>query len=166
MLTYTALSFQPHSIESRFGMDYRLIRCLASLADCVVQRMRLQQYTGSWLGTLSDDRIARDKQDLDLRTRSIKLELDAWNLHTSSSDRESRTTIGSLALWHACHILIHRDIEQATWADETLLLNASAVIDLCVQSSDKIEYLNWVSQIELVFRSCRMTDLATFVSHS
>jgi hypothetical protein len=136
---------QSNPIESRFGMNRRLIRCLASLADCVVQRIRLQQQTGSWLGTLSDGRVIGERLDLDVRTKSIKSELEDWYIETSSADKETRTRIGSLALWHACQIVIHRDIEQAAWTDETLLSNASAVIDLCVQSSDKIEYLNWVS---------------------
>jgi hypothetical protein len=64
---------------------------------------------------------------------------------TSLVDKESRTRIGSMTLWHACRILVHHDIEQASPMDETVRADASAVIDLCMESGDKVECLNWVS---------------------
>jgi hypothetical protein len=66
-------------------------------------------------------------------------------METSLIDKESRTRIGSMTLWHACRILVHHDIEQASSTDEAVRADASAIIDLCMESGDKVECLNWVS---------------------
>jgi len=143
-------------------MDRRLIRYLATLADCVMQRIRLQQHTGSWLGLQSDVQVAGERRELEARTQSIELELETWHSQTFSIEKDSRTRIGSLAFWHACHILIHRDIKQGMWTDETLMSHASAVVDLCIRSSDKIEYLNWVSKTGSVIWFKCMTHHTAF----
>jgi hypothetical protein len=126
-------------------MDRHLVRCFATVADCIHHRIRLQECTGSWLGASAGSHPASERRDLELRTRSLKSELDEWYMETSLVDKESRTRIGSMTLWHACRILVHHDIEQASLTDETVRADASAVIDLCMESGDKVECLNWVS---------------------
>jgi hypothetical protein len=139
------LFLQAQTFEARFGMDRHLVRCFAMVADCIHQRIRLQERTGSWLGAPLGSHCASERRDLDLRTRSLTSELDDWYMGTSLVDKESRTRIGSMTLWHACRILVHHDIEQASPMDETVRADASAVIDLCMESGDKVECLNWVS---------------------
>lgn len=136
---------QTQTFEARFGMDRHLVRCFATVADCIHQRIRLQERTGSWLGASFGSHSASERRDLELRTRSVSSELSDWYMETSLVDKDSRTSIGSMTLWHACRILVHHDIEQASSTDQTVRADASAVIDLCMESGDKVECLNWVS---------------------
>jgi hypothetical protein len=49
-----------------------------------------------------------------------------------------------LVLWHACHILLRREIEQRSGMDEQVQSDARSIVGLCLEAGDKIEYLNWV----------------------
>ena len=123
-------------------MDGSLIRCMASIAECVSQQTRL---------TILDDGSPFDPQDvierelLQIRIGEVRAKLEAWYYDASTLTKEDRTRVGSLALWHACQILLRHRLSGETRTDDALHLHARAIIDLCVESGDKIEYLNWVS---------------------
>ena len=56
---------------------------------------------------------------------------------------DGRTQTGSLVYWNASNILVHRAL--CGVSDDAVDGSVRAILDLCVETGDKIEYMNWVS---------------------
>lgn len=60
---------------------------------------------------------------------------------------DTRTRIGSLAYWHLCMILLEKDLKGGRIDDPAVQSSARTILDLCVETGDKIEFMNWVRRL-------------------
>lgn len=58
---------------------------------------------------------------------------------------DDRTRIGTLGYWHACVILLLRELESRKRTDEEVQDSAQRILDLCDAAGEKIEFMMWVS---------------------
>ena len=73
------------------------------------------------------------------------LVLDEWKIEYPSLDLDLRTQLGSLVYWHAINIIVKKEQSSGRVLDETIQMSAVSILDLCVETGDKIEFLNWAS---------------------
>lgn len=51
--------------------------------------------------------------------------------------------IGSMALWHSAQIIVLRDLQKRGRDDADVQSSAAAILELCIEAGDKVEFLNW-----------------------
>jgi hypothetical protein len=73
----------------------------------------------------------------------LEIDLGRWTLNELVGDQ--RTRIGSLSYWHMCRILLRKYIQDRPLDDVECQSSAKAILELCAEAGDKIEFLNWVS---------------------
>ena len=139
-----------HSIELTKGVHRETVRLIARTATLIANKRSLRRYgliqglapftaSSTFFGVTPD--IA-----LDAYTHSVsqlEADLGRWTLNESVGDQ--RTRIGSLAYWHMCRILLRKYIQDLPMEDPDCQSSAKAILELCVEAGDKIEFLNWVS---------------------
>ena len=72
--------------------------------------------------------------------------LERWRLETPSpkfTTLPARTQVGSWMIWHTCQILVMRSIREVDRGHHRVQASAMAILELCVEAGDKIEYSNW-----------------------
>jgi hypothetical protein len=75
----------------------------------------------------------------------VERELSGWLDTMDMLPMDNRTRIGSLACWHTCNILLRHQLRELSMADQATQSSAATILDLCIETGDKIEFMNWVS---------------------
>jgi hypothetical protein len=91
--------------------------------------------SGTFAHAELEDSVSRLQQDL-----------EQWYAQSPGMAMDPRTHMGSLAMWHACKILLRRDLQNQSRADSDIQASVRATLELCLEAGDKIEYMNWVSK--------------------
>lgn len=75
----------------------------------------------------------------------VEQDLQQWWIEKDTMRMDARTRIGSLTYWHLCTILLEKDLKGGRMDDPVVQSSARTILDLCVETGDKIEFMNWVS---------------------
>jgi hypothetical protein len=104
-------------------------------ADILTRLSGVMDVSGTFAHAELEDSVSRLQQDL-----------EQWYAQSPGMAMDPRTHMGSLAMWHACKILLRRDLQNQSRADSDIQASVRATLELCLEAGDKIEYMNWVSK--------------------
>lgn len=138
------------------GIQRRIFRLAIETARLVAERISLDR--------LDSEPFLRKKHEADLL--QLEADLDLWQEEYPTFQMDGRTQTGSLAYWNASNILVQRELRGVS--DDRVDGSVTAILDLCVETGDKIEYMNWVGFVPaawpdeqpLVIASVRLEDNA------
>ncbi|WWD00398.1 hypothetical protein V866_007310 [Kwoniella sp. B9012] len=85
----------------------------------------------------------RWRESLTFRINELRTDMANWIVTVPQTITRKRTKDGSLATWHAFHILIMRDLLKLPREEETIQKSADTVLEICSQVGDKIEWMNF-----------------------
>ncbi|WVQ97886.1 hypothetical protein IAU59_005003 [Kwoniella sp. CBS 9459] len=70
-------------------------------------------------------------------------DMQKWIVDVLPTLTRKRTRDGSLAMWHAMYIMVLKDLTKRPRSDPELQASALAVLDVCAQVGDKVEWMNF-----------------------
>jgi hypothetical protein len=86
---------------------------------------------------------AMERMELSRRLADCQIELATWRAEAPARYMDQRTMVGSMALWHEAQIIVLRDMQKRGRDDADVQSSAAAVLELCIEAGDKVEFLNW-----------------------
>ncbi|GFZ42328.1 hypothetical protein JCM24511_00043 [Saitozyma sp. JCM 24511] len=165
----TATSGQEwESIEASYGLQRRIIRLALTAANLVAECRTLRKYNIDFVHKVSyrqADILTRLSGVMDVSgtfahaeledsVSRLQQDLEEWYTQSPGMAMDPRTHMGSLAMWHACKILLRRDLQNQPRADSDIQASVRATLELCLEAGDKIEYMNW----PLLIAACNATS--------
>lgn len=86
---------------------------------------------------------AMERMALSRRLSDVQIDLSTWRAEAPARYMAPRTMIGSMTMWHGLQILMLRDMQKRGRDDADVQSSASAILELCIEVGDKVEFLNW-----------------------
>lgn len=160
----THQAIQNRSVERSFGVHRGLVAIAADVTRLLSDRLRTHRLYGMYTVPAPDDLLVHASSlaiemtmaygGLAAETEKLRQDLSSWHdsLQHDISAMSKRTEIGSLALWHACNILLVDGDGDGATAVAECEMRAREILELCARVGDKVEYMNWV---------CRFFDRST-----
>ncbi|WOO78823.1 Aspercryptin biosynthesis cluster-specific transcription regulator atnN [Vanrija pseudolonga] len=135
------------SVESLFGFDRLLVRITCNTLQLFSNCREFEAHHGPLLNpptSLSlDSPSTVARADMSRRVADAQLELAQWRAEASARYMTPRTMIGSMTLWHMLQIMMLRDVQKRPRDDTEVQSSAAAILELCIEVGDKVEFLNW-----------------------
>lgn len=155
---YMLTAAQWESIESLVGFDRSILRIFSSVLALYAEWRRFEDRyrpVNELDPSVSPhSSAAMDRLELSRRLTDMQMELATWRAEASTRYMAARTMVGSMTLWHAAQILILRDMQKRSREDAEIQSSAAAILELCIEVGDKVEFLNW----SLVVACCVILD--------
>lgn len=86
---------------------------------------------------------AMERMELSRQLSNVQVEMATWRSEAPARYLAPRTMIGSMTLWHGMQIILLRDMQKRGRDDADVQSSASAILELCIEVGDKVEFLNW-----------------------
>lgn len=139
---------QAETIEASFGV-HRTIFHLALSTAIYIGRAARDRTNEYYLLSPSSSSAPKPLPPQTAESgQKVLLDLQAWRasiLPGLAGHIDARTYTGSMAYWHACMILLLRDLEGRGREDERVQESAREAIRLGREAGDKAEFMMWVS---------------------
>lgn len=138
---------QAESIEATFGVHRTIFHLATSTAIYLGRAARDRTNEYHLLSPSSTASRSLPPQTSE-SGQKVMGDLQAWRtmaLPVLSQKMDPRTYTGSMAYWHACMILLLRDLDGLERGDEAVQECAREVVRLGREAGDKVEFMMWVS---------------------
>jgi len=86
---------------------------------------------------------AMERMELSRRLADVQIELATWRAEAPARYMAPRTMMGSMTLLHAVQIVVLREMQKRGRDDTDVQSSAAAILELCIEVGDKVEFLNW-----------------------
>lgn len=86
---------------------------------------------------------AMQRMELSRRLGETQIDLATWRAEAPARYMAPRTMVGSMTLWHSAQIMVLRDMQKRGKDDADVQSSAAAILELCIEAGDKVEFLNW-----------------------
>ncbi|EKD01466.1 hypothetical protein A1Q2_04215 [Trichosporon asahii var. asahii CBS 8904] len=135
------------SLESLVGFDRSMVR-LAATVLTLYSRWRKFEAHYRPLNELDPavslhSPAAMERMELSRQLTNVQVEMSTWRSEAPARYMAPRTMIGSMTLWHGMQIILLRDMQKRGRDDADVQSSASAILELCIEVGDKVEFLNW-----------------------
>ncbi|KLT46037.1 hypothetical protein CC85DRAFT_325289 [Cutaneotrichosporon oleaginosum] len=135
------------SIEALVGYDRSLMRIVATILALYAEWRAFEAHYRP-LNELDPavslhSPAAMERMELSRRLADCQIELATWRAEAPARYMDQRTMVGSMALWHEAQIIVLRDMQKRGRDDADVQSSAAAVLELCIEAGDKVEFLNW-----------------------
>jgi hypothetical protein len=90
-----------------------------------------------------NSRAATERMELSRRLADAQIELATWRAEAPARYMAPRTMMGSMSLLQAVQIIVLRDMQKRPREDRDVQSSAAAILELCIEVGDKVEFLNW-----------------------
>lgn len=135
------------SIESLVGSDRGILRLVSCVLTIYAAWLRFESHYQP-LHELDGihhppTSATMEHMSLNRRLADIQMDLANWRAEAPTRYMSARTLVGSMALYHTCQILILRDMQKRARDDVDVQAAAYAILELCIEVGDKVEFLNW-----------------------
>lgn len=138
-------------MENNLGVHRGVILLAARILNLIADKVQLDGVQSRPLrrphpGDLEHLLSADTASPLDLIAKDLHHDLLQWRFRLPTIALDERAQLRSLATWHACNILIERELYAASRDDPAVQGSVECILELCAEAtSGKIEYLNSVS---------------------
>jgi len=75
----------------------------------------------------------------------LEHDLHTWRVDSDQQPPNPRTTVGNLAFWHMCQIIVRRYLQGMDVTEHGVQMGSRAILDLCIEPRERTEFLHWVS---------------------
>jgi hypothetical protein len=117
---------------------------LVSEAPCGIDRQLVFLVLQVALLVTQSHRSTTGKHDAEIDTRELASAMELWKMDFVFRSLATRVQIGSLAMWHACKILLAVELDSRSRSDVDIQASANVILHLCLEVGDKVEFMNWV----------------------
>ncbi|OCF42321.1 hypothetical protein I317_03825 [Kwoniella heveanensis CBS 569] len=95
------------------------------------------------ISSIHPSSASRRWSELSGNVTRLEADMKRWIEDVLPTLTRKRTRDGSLAMWHAMYIMVLKDLTKRPRSDPELQSSALAVLDVCAQVGDKVEWMNF-----------------------